>query len=121
MYKQTVNFWVCGDLEKISLLLGAEPTGTRIKQPYDYWDYTIESDECGDSINEMISFLNDIGEKILSLNGNFEFGLTVVIESDMDTGEVFHMLEPEEMAFLSKYGIAVAFSTISLNENRSST
>jgi hypothetical protein len=121
MYKQTVNFWVCGDIEKISRLLGKEPTSTRVKRPYDYWDYSIESDECGESIHEMLSFLNEIREEILLLKNNFEFGLTVVVESDMDTSEVFHLLEPEEMAFLSKHGIAVAFSTVSINENRPST
>lgn len=112
MYKKTVNLWIQGSVASITEIIGVNPTSTRIKEPYDYWDYSIVSDESGDSITEMLEFLGQIKHSLKLLGNEYQYGVSVTVESDIDTGEVFHHLEPKEMAFLSEINMPVAFHTI---------
>jgi hypothetical protein len=106
------SFWVSGQPETITRLLGLAPTAVRRAQPFDYWDYGIESSDVEVVFRETFQLLRNIRSRLSTLPPGCAYGLVLGATIDDDGRNTIHHLEPHEMRELAEMNVPVAFQTI---------
>jgi hypothetical protein len=110
-------FWVCAEPDEVTQSLRINPTGTRIKQPYSYWDFEVVADaSCSDPFYDLLKTLESKEDELLEVTDKFTVGIVVTCEVTKHTDEAMFTVEVEEMDLLSRLKVPVCFSMVMRNE-----